>query len=261
MSNPWLARSRVSRKFYKAQNPSASQNRKETIMSSVAVMNEVVPAVVPVDMKLEVVLLSVSDVDRAKAFYEKLGWRLDVDVANGGFRGVQMTPYNSNTSIIFGNGGISESLVLAVADIDAARRDLIARGVNVSDVFHFAAGPYNDTVENPRIVGRDPEGRSYFSFVSFDDPDGNNWLLQEVTMRAPGREWTSSPQATDIPMLAELLHETAEHHGPFENSHVPHQWWDWYAAYLSARKHGSTPEEASALARRYMEDDLHVLPL
>lgn len=232
-------------------------------MSSVAVMNEkeVVPAVEPVDMKLEVVLLRVTDVDRAKAFYEKLGWRLDVDVANGSFRGVQMTPYNSNASIIFGNGGVSDSLVLAVADIEAAREDLIARGVNVSEVFHFAAGPYNNTVKNPRVAGRDPEGRSYFSFASFEDPDGNNWLLQEVTMRAPGREWKSAPQPADVAALAELLHETAEQHGPFENSHVPHQWWDWYASYLSARKHGSSTEEASDSARRYMEDDLHVLPL
>ncbi len=238
-------------------------------MSSVGVMNEkeVVPAVVPVDMKLEVVLLNVSDVERTKVFYENLGWRLDVDVTNGGFRGVQMTPYNSNTSIIFGKGVVSEkpgsslSLVLAVADIDAARKDLIARGVNVSEIFHFIAGPYNHTVENPRVPGPDPEGRSYFSFASFEDPDGNNWLLQEVTMRAPGREWKSAPQPADIATLAELLHETAEQHGPFENSHIPHQWWDWYAAYLSARKHGSSPEEAANAARRYMEDDLHVTPL
>ena len=152
------------------------------------------------DMKLEVVVLGVSDVDRAKAFYENLGWRLDIDIAAGDFRGVQMTPHNSEASIIFGKGitsakpGSAHNLVLAVDNIDAARDDLIARGVNVSEVFHYAGGPFNNTVENPRVGGRDPEGRSYFSFASFEDPDGNGWLLQEITTRLPGREWKSSEQ-------------------------------------------------------------------
>src|ERR1044072_8391037 len=160
----------------------------------------------PVDMKLEVVLLSVSDVDRAKAFYEKLGWRVDIDIAAGDFRGVQVTPHNSQASIIFGNGMTSaHSLVLAVDNIDAARSDLLARGVDVSEALHFAAGPFNDTVANPRVGGRDPEGRSYFSFASFDDPDGNSWFLQEITTRLPGREWKST-QTTDVATLAELLH-------------------------------------------------------
>jgi catechol 2,3-dioxygenase-like lactoylglutathione lyase family enzyme len=148
------------------------------------------------DMKLEVVVIGVADVDRAKAFYEKLGWRLDIDFTVGDdFRGVQMTPHNSEASIIFGKGatspepGSAKSLVLAVDDIDAARADLLARGVRVSEVFHYARGPFNDTGENPRVVGRDPEGRSYFSFASFEDPDGNGWLLQEITTRLPGREW------------------------------------------------------------------------
>jgi catechol 2,3-dioxygenase-like lactoylglutathione lyase family enzyme len=133
---------------------------------------------VPFDMKLEVVLLGVSDVDRAKAFYENLGWRLDIDIAAGDFRGVQMTPHNSEASIIFGKGitsakpGSAHSLVLAVDDIDAARDDLIARGVDVSEIFHYAGGPFNNAVENPRVGGRDPQGRSYFSFASFEDPDG-----------------------------------------------------------------------------------------
>ena len=150
---------------------------------------------VPFDMKLEVVLLGVSDVDRAKAFYENLGWRLDIDIAAGDFRGVQMTPHNSEASIIFGKGitsakpGSAHSLVLAVDDIDAARDDLIARGVDVSEIFHYAGGPFNNAVENPRVSGRDPQGRSYFSFASFEDPDGNGWLLQEITTRLPGREW------------------------------------------------------------------------
>ena len=209
----------------------------------------------PVDMKLEVVILGVSDVDRAKAFYENLGWRVDIDIANGDFRGVQVTPHNSEASIIFGKGatspapGSTQNLVLAVNNIDAAREYLIARGVNVSEVFHFVAGPFNNTVENPRTAGRDPEGRSYFTFASFEDPDGNGWLLQEITARLPGREW----QKKDVPTLAELLHETAEHHGHFEKTHGAHNWWDWYAPYLNARQNGSSSEEATATADRYME--------
>jgi len=223
-------------------------------------MNEPQP-----DMKLEVVLLGVSDVDRAKAFYAKLGWRLDIDIANGDFRGVQVTPYNSEASIIFGKGTNlakpgAANLVLAVDDIEAARDELVARGVDVSEVFHYAAGPFNDTVENPRVAGRDPDGRSYFSFASFEDPDGNSWLLQEITTRLPGREWTSKRvQTTDVATLAELLHETAEHHDHFEKTHAAHNWWDWYAPYLSARQNGSTSEEASAAADRYMEEKVAVL--
>lgn len=210
------------------------------------------------DMKLEVVLLSVSDVDRAKAFYENLGWRVDIDVAGGDFRGVQITPHNSEASIIFGKGITSakpdsaHSLVLAVDDIDAARDYLVSRGVDVSEVFHFAAGPFNNTVENPRVGGRDPEGRSYFSFASFADSDGNGWLLQEITMRLPGREWKPKP-TVDVPTLAELLHETSEHHDHFEKTHGKHNWYDWYAPYLSARQNGSSPREATAAADRYME--------
>jgi catechol 2,3-dioxygenase-like lactoylglutathione lyase family enzyme len=214
----------------------------------------------PVDMKLEVVMIGVSDVDRAKAFYEKLGWRVDIDVAHGDFRGVQITPYNSEASIIFGKGvtspkpGSTPTMVLAVNDLDAARDDLIARSVDVSEVFHFAAGPFNNTVENPRAGGRDPEGRSYFSFASFADPDGNEWLLQEIKMRLPGRDW--QPRATDVATLADLLHETAEHHDPYEKTHGAHNWWDWYAPYLSARQNGSSPEEAAAAASSYMESRL-----
>ena len=213
------------------------------------------------DMKLEVVLLGVSDVDRAKAFYEKLGWRLDIDIAAGDFRAVQMTPHNSEASIIFGKGATSGGLVLAVDDIDAARADLVARGVGVSEVFHFAAGPFNNTVENPRVAGRDPEGRSYYSFASFEDPDGNGWLLQEINTRFPGREWESAQaRATDVATLADLLRETGEHHHHYEVTHAEHHWWDWYAPYLSARRQGSSPEEASAAADRYMDEVHHVPP-
>jgi len=212
------------------------------------------------NMKLEVVIVPVSDVDRAKAFYEKLGFRLDVDVANGNFRGIQFTPPQSGASIIFGKGvtsakpGSIDQLVLAVDDVDAARSDLIARGVDVSDVFHYAGGPFNNAVENPRVAGRDPEGRSYFSFASFEDPDGNGWLLQEIMTRLPGREWKSREEVTDVATLAELLRETEQHHGQYEKTHGPHNWWDWYAPYLSARQNGSSPEEAAAAADHYMDE-------
>src|SRR5215475_13968902 len=144
----------------------------------------------PVDMKLEVVALGVSDVDRAKAFYGNLGWRLDADFDFGDFRVVQLTPHNSEASIIFGKGvtsakpGSADNLVLAVDDIDAVRDDLIARGAAVSEVFHYAGGVFR-AGEHSRVGGRDPQGRSYLSFASFKDPDGNGWLLQEIRERLP----------------------------------------------------------------------------
>ncbi|MBE9159887.1 VOC family protein [Nodosilinea sp. LEGE 06152] len=215
------------------------------------------------NMKLEVVVFTVSDVERTKAFYENLGWRLDIDIAAGGYRNVHVTPPHSDTSIIFGKGvtsndpGSVQNLVLAVDDLDAAREDLVARGVNVSEIFHYAGGPFNNAVENPRVSGRDPEGRSYFSFASFEDPDGNLWLIQEVTTRFPGRLW-DSPQA-DVATLADLLRETAERHDSYEKTHAEHDWWNWYAPYLSARQTGNSPEEAAAAADRYMEKALPAL--
>jgi len=184
----------------------------------------------PLDMNLEVVVLGVSDVDHAKAFYENLGWRLDADFATGDFHVVQMTPHNSEASIIFGKGitspkpGSAGSLVLAVDDVAAAREDLLARSVDVSEVFNFAGGPFNTTADNPRVAGPDPEGRSYYSFASFEDPDGNGWLLQEIQTRLPGREWR---RPIDVATLAILLHETEEHHGYYEKTHAEHHWWDW----------------------------------
>jgi catechol 2,3-dioxygenase-like lactoylglutathione lyase family enzyme len=220
-----------------------------------------------IDMKLEVLIIPVSDVDRAKRFYEKLGFRLDIDVAIDDFRGVQFTPPGSEASIIFGKGitsaqpGSIDHMVLAVYDILAARDNLIARGAEVSEVFHYAGGPFNNAMENPRVSGRDPEGRSYYSFASFEDPDGNGWLLQEIRTRLPGREWNlTRPQVVDVATLAGLLRETSEHHGIFENSHAEHNWWNWYAPYLNARQRGSNPDEAAAAANRHMEDVLHVLP-
>ena len=216
------------------------------------------------DLKLEVVVLPVSDVDRAKRFYATLGFREDIDYANENFRVLQFTPPGSGASIIFGKGitsaksGSADSLVLAVDDVNAARGELIARGVDVSEVFHYAAGPFNNSVENPRVGGRDPQGRSYYSFASFEDPDGHRWLLQEIKTRLPGRE--SPAREMDVATLAKLLHETEEHHGHYEKTHAEHHWWDWYAPYLSARENGSSPEEAAAAADRYMEEVLHVLP-
>ena len=140
-----------------------------------------------VDMNLEVVTLPDADVDRSKAFYQSLGWRLDIDlVVSDQVRNVQFTPPHSGCSIQFGKGrtaaepGSAQAMILVVKDIDAARADLINRGVDVSEVFHLDGG---------RVPGRDPEGRSYQSYASFSDPDGNEWLLQEITSRLPGREW------------------------------------------------------------------------
>jgi catechol 2,3-dioxygenase-like lactoylglutathione lyase family enzyme len=146
------------------------------------------PEVGTIDMKLEVVTLPVSDVDRAKSFYQSLGWRLDADfVLSDDIRAVQLTPPHSGCSIAFGKGlttaepGSAQRLELVVSDIDAARADVIRRGVEVSDVFHRDGGQL--------LPGPDPERRSYLSYASFSDPDGNSWLLQEVTTRLPGRMW------------------------------------------------------------------------
>ncbi len=220
------------------------------------------------NMKLEVLVIPVSDVDRAKAFYEKLGFRLDIDYApDDKFRVLQFTPPGSEASIIFGKGitskksGSADGLTLAVEDVDAARKDLIARGVAVSEVFHYAGGPFNNSTQNPRVAGRDPQGRSYFSFASFEGPDGNSWLLQEITTRLPGREWklTRAP-AMDVSTLAGFLRETEERHGQYEKTHAAHNWWDWYAPYLNARQNGSSPEEAAAAADSHMEEVHHVPP-
>jgi catechol 2,3-dioxygenase-like lactoylglutathione lyase family enzyme len=207
-------------------------------------------------VNLEVVTLPVSDVDRAKEFYQSLGWRLDADITRGeDFRVVQFTPPRSACSVAFGTGltsgepGSVQRLILAVHDADAARQDLLDRGIEVSGLFHLDGG---------RVPGRDPEGRTYQTYAAFSDPDGNEWLLQEITSRLPGREWDDG---ADIASLADLLHETASHHDPFEKSHAPHDWWDWYAAYMQARKGGSDPDDASKAAGRYMDEVKHVAAL
>src|SRR4051812_8875792 len=203
------------------------------------------------NMKLEVVMLGVSDVDRAKAFYEKAGFRLDIDyVADEKFRALQFTPPRSDASIIFGKGVNSTTpgsaeLVLAVEDVDVAREELVGRGIKVSEVFHYAGGPFNNSVENPRVAGRAPDGRSYFSFASFEDPDGNRWQLQEIKERLPGREWKAAGgSGMDVATLAELLHETEQHHGGDAKTHGKKQSWELDAAHPSGAPNRSKAPRA-----------------
>jgi catechol 2,3-dioxygenase-like lactoylglutathione lyase family enzyme len=206
-----------------------------------------------VDLKLEVVVLPVSDVDRAKRFYEGLGWRLDADFAGpDNWRGVQMTPPGSPCSIHFGHGittappGSAQNLYLVVSDIDAARAELTEHGANVSEVFHYTG------FGGSRVTGREPNGRSYGSYASFSDPDGNSWLLQEVTTRLPGRGESS----VDVLTLTDLLRETEAHHGQYEPTAPKHHWSGWYAAYIVARQRGKTPEDAAREATFHIEGAL-----
>ena len=200
-----------------------------------------VPTAGMVDMKLEVVVIPVSDVDRAKRFYGDLGWRLDADFAVGSeFRVVQFTPPGSPCSIHFGTGltsavpGSARGLYLIVSDIEAARAELVGRGVDVSEVFH-RAGP-----GQPPLSGPDPQRRSYVSFATFSDPDGNGWLFQEIKTRLPGRGLSNM----DVPTLTDFLREAEERHGNYEPTAPKHHWSGWYAAYVVARERGRTPEEA-----------------
>jgi catechol 2,3-dioxygenase-like lactoylglutathione lyase family enzyme len=202
----------------------------------------------------EVTTLPVADVDRAKAFYEQLGWRLDIDFEPApGARAVQFTPPGSNASIQFGRGtttmtrGALQGLFLVVDDIEAARADLVRRGIEVSDIWHIEPG-------KGRAPGVDPQRRSYFSRASFADPDGNTWVLQEITQRLPGRV-----EMHDSGALARLLFETAKRHGAFEAVAPPHDWWDWYGAYMDAREQGNSEEQAAEAAGRYMADVKHVV--
>jgi catechol 2,3-dioxygenase-like lactoylglutathione lyase family enzyme len=189
----------------------------------------------------------VADVDRSKRFYEGLGWRLDADFANGdNWRLVQMTPPGSPCSVMFGKGftsaepGSLQGTFLVVANLETARAQLIQGGVGVSEVFHFQGDLLNARTVG-HTPGRDPEGRSYFSFASFSDPDGNGWLLQEVTTRFPGRGLSS-----DVATLTDLLRETEERHGGYEPTAPKHHWSEWYAAYIVARERGRTPDAAAA---------------
>ena len=202
------------------------------------------------DQKLEVIPIPVADVERAKRFYQGLGWRLDADFAHGDdWRLVQMTPPGSACSVMFGKGfttaapGSVQGAFLVVDNLDAARTRLSGLGVKVSEVFHFENNLLNAGTKN-RAAGRDPENRSYLSFASFSDPDGNSWLIQEVTTRLPGRGFS-----IDVPTMTSLLQETEKHHGEYEPTAPKHHWSEWYAAYLVARAQGQTPEDADAAAR------------
>ena len=203
-----------------------------------------------VDFKLEVVIIPVSDVDRAKRFYGNLGWREDADFATGDYwRVVQFTPPGSPCSIIFGKGitsaapGSVQGPFLIVDDIQAARADLVGHGADVSEVFHFDGG-LHVTGTNGRIAGPDPDGHSYRSWPSFSDPDGNGWMLQEIKTRLPGRGLSNN----DVTTLTELLREAEERHGKYEPTAPKHQWWDWYAAYIVARERGKAPDDAGTEA-------------
>jgi catechol 2,3-dioxygenase-like lactoylglutathione lyase family enzyme len=195
-----------------------------------------------IDLKLEVVAIPVSDIDRAKQFYSRLGWRLDADFVGGdNFRGVQFTPPGSPASIHFGKGvtsaapGSAQGLFLVVSDIEAARAELVGRGVDVGEIFHVV-GP-----GHPPIPGPDPERRSYFSYVSFRDPDGNTWLLQEVTARFPGRVDANQTTFSSVADLASALRRAAAAHGEHEKrtgGRYDENWPDWYAEYLVAEQVG-----------------------
>jgi catechol 2,3-dioxygenase-like lactoylglutathione lyase family enzyme len=179
-----------------------------------------------VEMKFEVVVIPVTDVDRSKAFYTKLGWRLDADFPfDNGFRVVQFTPPGSGCSVLFGTKmttalpGSAQGIYLIVSDVEAARKELLTRGIEVSEVFHTSMpGAQFRPHSNGRVSGLAPDHRSYFSFATLDDPDGNTWLLQEITTRLPGRG-LSNP---DVATLTELLRETEQHHGQYEPTAPKH---------------------------------------
>jgi catechol 2,3-dioxygenase-like lactoylglutathione lyase family enzyme len=195
-----------------------------------------------VDMKLEVVVVPVSDVDRAKDFYQALGWRLDADFATSSdFRVVQLTPPGSACAIIFGTGitsatpGSAESLQLVANDIDAARAELAARGADVSEVFHDADGVFHHAGITARVAGPAPGHQTYGSWVSFSDPDGNSWFVQEVTTRLPGRATSALAVYDSVGGLADALRRAKAAHGKYEEEtgQPDPNWPDWYARYLT----------------------------
>ena len=221
---------------------STSQARNETAARPTVAMG--------VDMKLEVVAIPVSDVDRAKRFYANLGWRLDADFATGdAFRIVQMTPPGSQCSIHFGKAvtaaapGSAQGLYLVVDDVEAARADLAQHGADVSEVFHY------EGIRGARLAGLDPERRSYRSWASFSDPDGNGWLLQEIRSRLPGRG-----VGIDVASMTDLLREAEQHHGAYEATAPKHHWSGFYAAYIVARERGSAPDDAAQRAALHMQN-------
>jgi catechol 2,3-dioxygenase-like lactoylglutathione lyase family enzyme len=216
-------------------------------MSTTAVHSQDAPRdarVRKVDLKLEVVTIPVSDVDRAKAFYGGLGWRLDADFTTTSDHVVQFTPPGSQCSIHFGTNlttaapGSAQGLLLIVSDIQAARDELVRRGVEVSEVFHFAG--WNRVAPDARVNGPAPDGRSYASFVSFSDPDGNGWLLQEITTRLPGRIDPGAISFGSAGDLASAFRRAEAAHGEHEKrtGQRDANWPEWYAAYMVAEQSG-----------------------
>ena len=207
-----------------------------------------------IDMKFEIVVLPVSDLDRAKEFYGRLGWRLDADYdSHNDFRVMQFTPPGSGCSVIFGKNvtaaapGSAQGLYLTVSDIQAARAELIANGVDASEVFHDAAGVYAGPDQpylfgRNRVSGRDPEQRSYRSFLSFSDPDGNGWLMQEVTTRLAGRIDSTATSFASANDMASAFRRAEAAHGEHEKrtgGQRDANWPEWYAAYLVAEQSGT----------------------
>ena len=225
-------------------------------MSSTQVRSETateIPRAQTVDMKLEVVVIPVSDVDRAKRFYGGLGWRLDAEFASGDdYRVIQFTPPGSGCSVIFGKNvtaaapGSAQGLYLVVSDIEAARSALLSRGVAISEAFH-AGGDVHVGPDEPYLFGRvrlsgaDPARGSYRSYASFSDPDGNGWLLQEVTARLPGRIDGNGTSFTSSADLAAAFRRAAAAHGEYEKRNGgkhDENWPDWYADYIVNEQHG-----------------------
>jgi len=209
--------------------------------------------VAKVDMKFEIVVLPVSDVDRAKAFYASLGWRLDADYDNGSdYRVIQFTPPGSGCSVIFGRNvtpatpGSAQGLYLIVSDLEAARKHLLNAGIQISEPFHGGDNVYAGPDEpylfgRIRVPGPDPEHRSYRSFASFRDPDGNGWLFQELTTRLPGRIDAAATSFASASDLASALRRAEAAHGEHEKRTRQHDanWADWYAAYIVAEQSGA----------------------
>ncbi len=205
-----------------------------------------------IDMKFEIAVIPISDVDRAKEFYQKLGWRLDAEFDSGkDFRIIQFTPPGSGCSIIFGKNvtaaapGSAQGLYLIVSGIEAARKDLMGRGVEISEVFHGDAGVFAGADEpfifgRHRVSGPDPGHSSYRSFASFHDPDGNGWVLQEVTTRVPGRLDPAATTFASANDLASAFRRAAAAHGQHEarTGHADKNWPDWYAEYMVREQSG-----------------------
>ncbi len=206
----------------------------------------------PVDMKLEVIVIPVSDVDRAKQFYSKLGWRLDADFVGDDHRVIQFTPPGSGTSVIFGKNvtpaapGSAKGLYLIVSDIEAARKELLDRGIAISEVFHHEGDVHTGPDEpylfgSVRVSGPDPEHRTYQSYASFRDPDGNGWLFQEVTARLPGRVDGNQTTFASVADLASAFRRAEAAHGEHEKrtgGGRDENWPDWYAQYMVAEQAG-----------------------